>query len=49
LRALAQPPSGVALWVGGAAAPESLPLLGRDTRHVAALADVVALLELYAR
>jgi DNA-binding transcriptional MerR regulator/methylmalonyl-CoA mutase cobalamin-binding subunit len=49
LRALAQPPEGVALWVAGPAAPEALPLLGDDTRHVLSLSDVVTLLELYAR
>jgi DNA-binding transcriptional MerR regulator/methylmalonyl-CoA mutase cobalamin-binding subunit len=49
LRALAQRPEGVALWVGGPAAAEALPSLGKDTRHIASLADVVTLLERYAR
>lgn len=49
LRALAQRPAGIALWVGGPAAAAALPLLGDDTRHVGSLPDVMALLELYAR
>ena len=49
LRGLARRPDGVALWVGGPAAPEALPLLGDDVRHIHSLPDVVALLELYAR
>jgi DNA-binding transcriptional MerR regulator/methylmalonyl-CoA mutase cobalamin-binding subunit len=49
LRALAQGPAGVALWVGGPAAAEALPSLGNGTRHIATLADVVTLLERYAR
>jgi MerR family transcriptional regulator, light-induced transcriptional regulator len=49
LRALARRPDGVALWVGGPAAADALPLLGDDPRHILSLPDVVALLELYAR
>jgi DNA-binding transcriptional MerR regulator/methylmalonyl-CoA mutase cobalamin-binding subunit len=49
LRALAQRPAGVALWVGGPAAADALPSLGNDTRHIATLPDVVTLLERYAR
>jgi DNA-binding transcriptional MerR regulator/methylmalonyl-CoA mutase cobalamin-binding subunit len=49
LRALAQRPAGVALWVGGPAAADALPSLGNETRHIATLADVVTLLERYAR
>ena len=49
LRALAQRPAGVALWVGGPAAPEALPSLGVDVRQIASMKDVMSLLELYAR
>jgi DNA-binding transcriptional MerR regulator/methylmalonyl-CoA mutase cobalamin-binding subunit len=49
LRGLGQRPDGVALWVGGPAAPEALPLLGDAPRHIQSLPDVMALLELYAR
>jgi DNA-binding transcriptional MerR regulator/methylmalonyl-CoA mutase cobalamin-binding subunit len=49
LRGLAQRPEGVALWVGGPAAPDALPVLGDDARHIPSLPDVVTLLELYAR
>jgi len=48
LRALAQRPAGIALWVGGPAAADALPVLGGDTRHIVSLEDVAALLELYA-
>jgi hypothetical protein len=49
LRGLAQRPEGVALWVGGPAAPDALPLLGDDARHIASLPEVMTLLDLYAR
>jgi DNA-binding transcriptional MerR regulator len=49
LRALADPPPPLALWVGGPAAAQLMPLANTRTRHITSLSEVASLLERHAR
>jgi DNA-binding transcriptional MerR regulator len=49
LRALAHPPHGVSVWVGGAAAGDLLALLGAGGQHVESLPALMPMLTVYAR
>lgn len=48
LKKLAELPAGIELWIGGPAAPDLLPTIGRHTRFVPELGEVIPMLSRHA-